>query len=125
MKEQTKNTNVINSSAQQSNAEVFDNYRAIGVTLQYRPISSISLHTGHIKVKYFLMVLPICNIYVMYFWEAYIYVTFRSIFVYRIVFMLNLGSSTMRRYRCCLNVAQSSRGQENICTNIVYISILV
>ena len=104
---------------------MFDNYRAIGVTLQYRPISSISLHTGHIKVKYFLMVLPICNIYVMYFWEAYVYVTFRSIFVYRFVFMLNLGSSTMRRYRCCLNVAQSSRGQENICNNVVYISILV
>ena len=79
-------------------AEVFDNYRAIGVTLQYLPIFSILLHTGHIKVKYFLMVLLICNIYVMYFWEAYIYVTFRSIFVYRIVFMLNLGSSTMRRY---------------------------
>ena len=30
----------------------------------------------------------------MYFLEDCVYVTFRSIFVYRIVFMLNLGSST-------------------------------
>ena len=34
-------------------SEVVDNYRAIGVTLQNRPIFSISLHTGHIKVNYF------------------------------------------------------------------------
>ena len=33
-----------------------------------------------------------------------------SIFVYKFVFMLNLGSGTMKRYRCSLNVAQSSRG---------------
>ena len=34
-------------------AEVVDNYRAIGVTLQNRPIFSISLHTGHIKLTIF------------------------------------------------------------------------
>ena len=58
-------------------AEMFDKYRAIGVTLQYWPIFSISLHTGHIKVNYFLMVLHTCNIYVGYFWQAYIYVTIK------------------------------------------------
>ena len=62
--------------------EVVDNYRAIGVTLQYRPILSISLHTGHIMVNYVLMVLHICT---------------------KFVFMFNLGSSTRRKLYICYN----------------------